>query len=156
MKKLKVFIGFLIGFVIFSCSSESNDQSQQLAKEELLVQGSPWTFEHYKMINLIDAGNSTMTQQEIETKTNLDVSGNQISFSQNGTGFTSINGNTESIWEWEIIKQNQLKIIFCEDEFEIYDNLTVSSNELMIVYEAATYDPDAEYEVLHNGKYFYN
>ena len=57
MKKLNLFIGLLIGLMIFSCSSDNNDEPQ-LTVEELLVQGSPWTFDHYEMINIIDLGNS--------------------------------------------------------------------------------------------------
>lgn len=162
MKKLNLLIGLLIGFMILSCSSDdsnNNDDPPQSTigvMEVLLVQGSPWTFDHYEMISIIDGGNSTLTQQEIEAQTNQDLSGNQISFFQNGTGFTSVNGAIESNWEWEIINQNQLKITYSGNDFEIMDNLTVSSNELRVEYVGVTYDLDTDYEVLHNGTYFYN
>lgn len=157
MKKLNLFIGLLIGFMILSCSSDdSNNDDPQSTTADLLIQGSPWTFDHYEMISIIDGGNSTMTQQEIETQTNQELSGSQINFSPNGTGFSSINGVIESDWEWEIINQDQLKITFASNQFEILDNLTISSNELTVEFVGATYDLDVDYEVLHNGKYFYN
>ncbi len=110
------------------------------------------------MTNIIDLGNSNLTQQDIETNINQEVAGQTVSFNENGTGFASIQGTVESNWEWEIVNGNQLKIIFdvTYNEFEIYENFSVTSTELVLDYEAVTYDENAMYEVLHYGKYYYD
>ena len=157
MKKLNLLLGILIVLSNLSCTND-NDTNQLQTSSELLVQNSPWTFNHFEMTNIIDLGNSNLTQQDIETNINQEVAGQTVSFNENGTGFASIQGTVESNWEWEIVNGNQLKIIFdvTYNEFEIYENFSVTSTELVLDYEAVTYDENAMYEVLHYGKYYYD
>ncbi len=158
MKKLNLLLSILIGLTILSCTSDDDNDSPQTSMSELLTQNSPWTFNHFEMINIIDSGNSNFTQQDIETNINQEVNGQTVGFNSDGTGYTTIQGNVESNWEWEIVNGNQLKIIFdlANNETEVYENFSVSSTELVLDYQAVSYDENAMYEVLHYGKYFYD
>lgn len=154
MKKLNLFIGLLIVLTIFSCSSDNNDEPK-LTMEELLIQGSPWTFDHYEMLNILDAGNSNYNKSDIETDINLAVNGEIIKFNSNGTGSVTLPEDGTDTWEWEIVNGNQLKLTFASGESDIIENIIFKSSKMIIEGQSVSYDDQAKYEVLHNGKYFY-
>ncbi|NCO64935.1 MAG: hypothetical protein COZ17_13945 [Flavobacteriaceae bacterium CG_4_10_14_3_um_filter_33_47] len=154
MKKQNLLLAIIIGFLSLACSSDNNDEPQ-LSIKDLLTQGSPWTFNHYEMINIIDAGSSNFTQTDIQNDVNSRENGTVITFNQNGTGSVFIPNEGTDNWDWEIINGNQLKLTFDGINSDILENLNVSSNQLIIETESVSYDEDVQYEVLHNGKYYY-
>jgi len=155
MKKLNLLLIIFIVLSILACSSDDNNDTQ-FSKEELLIQNSPWTFNHYEMINIVDAGNSDFTQTDIETDINQVVSGNVLTFNSNGTGSSFTPGEGTDTWQWEIINNNQLKILFDgTTESSTFENLNVSSSQLVIESESVSYDAVVGFEVLHYGKFFY-
>jgi hypothetical protein len=154
MKKLNLVLGILIGLMIFSCSSDSNDEPQ-LTLEELLIQGSPWTFSHYEMLNIIDAGNSSFDQADIENDINQNNNGEIVTFNNDGTGSDFIPNHGTDLWNWEIINGNQLKITFDGGNSDVIENISTTSSQMIIEIESVSYDEQAQYEVLHNGKYIY-
>ena len=155
MKKLNLLLGILIGLTILSCSTDEKNDNPELSMAELLIQNSPWAFDHYELINIIDAGNSDFTQTDIENDVNSRENSTILTFNQNGIGFVSISGGGTVNWNWEIINGNQLKLIHNEANSSILENLSVSSTQLIFDVESVTYDQNVHYEVLHNGKYFY-
>ena len=155
MRKLNLLLAIIIGLSILSCSSDDNDS--QLSTEELLIQGSPWTFDHYEVTSILDIGNSSYTEIEIENDTNQALEGGIITFNNDGTGadFFPNNNGLEFIWSWEIINGNQLKIVLTNGSSEII-NIIVTSSELITESEEGyTYDEQADYDILHIGKVFY-
>ena len=155
MKKLNLIYGLLIGLMIFT--SCSKDENTQLTKEELLVQNSPWTFDYYELINIVNQGNSTLTQQELETDMNQEIFGATISFSQNGTGSNSIQGGNISSWEWEITEFNELKLTFNGDITDNYilNNIKVTENEFIYEEQVLTDDSSAGLSVIHYGEFHF-
>ena len=84
------------------------------------------------------------------------TNGLSLTFNPDGSGFTSSVGEPNENWEWEIISNNQLKIIYDGGEFEIFNNLNVTSTILKMELESVTYDSDANYEVSHYGIYHFD
>mgnify|MGYP000921808165 CR=1 FL=1 len=155
MKKLNLLIGILIGLTILSCSS--NDDNSQLSTEDLLIQGSPWTFDHYEVTSILDIGNSSYTEIEIESDTNQALEGGIITFNNDGTGsdFFPNNNGPEFTWNWEIINNNQLKTVSANGLSNTI-NISVTSSQLITESEEGyTYDEQADYDILHSGKVFY-
>jgi len=137
----------------FSCSS---DDDTVLSKEEILVQNSPWTFNHYEMINIIDAGNSDFTQTDIESDINQVVSGTILIFNSDRTGSTFTPGEGTDTWDWEILNDADLKISYDgTTDSDTFENLSITSSQLIIEAESVSFDEVALFEVLHYGKYFY-
>lgn len=106
MKKIILF--FLVTLFI-SCNSDDNSEPSTI---NLLTENSPWIFDHYQMLNIVDAGSSVITQQEIENDINSSLNGLSLTFNQDGSGFTSSVGEPNENWDWEIMSNNQLKIIY--------------------------------------------
>ncbi len=157
MKKLNLLLGILIGLTILSCSSDNNDNPQFTTEEEL-VQGSPWTFDHYEMLDILDAGNSNLTQTEIENETNISYAGQVLTFYNDGTGsatFPSDEEDDNATWQWDIVNENQLQLTFDDESTFIFENIAVSNSQLILQIETVTYDDDVTYEVLHVGNFIY-
>ncbi|GHA51716.1 hypothetical protein GCM10007103_35200 [Salinimicrobium marinum] len=85
MKKIHLPVTILIALLFFSCSSD--DDSPHLSQSELLVENRPWIFNHYEVIEIIDAGHSEITRQFIVEDMNFYAAGLTLSFNQNGTLF---------------------------------------------------------------------
>ncbi len=154
MKKLNLLLTIIIGLSILSCSS--SDDHPQLSMSELLTQNSPWTFNHYEMINIIDAGNSSFAQSDVENSINQSNSGNIVTFNEDGTGSSFLPNEGTDNWQWEIVNDNQLKLTYDSGDVEIFENISVSSSQLFIEIESVVFDEIAIYEVTHYGKYFYD
>ena len=154
MKKLNLFIGVLIVFIFFSCSSDDSPE-QQLTLKESLIQGSPWTYNHYELINIIDSGNSDFTQTDIENYTNESQNGNVITFNNNGTGSSFLPNEGTDSWQWEIINDNELKLTFDSGNTSIIENISATTTQMVIEIESVSYDEDVQYEILHYGKFIY-
>ena len=155
MKKLNLLIGILIGLTILSCSSNDNDS--QLSTEELLIQGSPWAFNHYEVTNILDIGNSSYTELEIENDTNQALEGGILTFNNDGavSDFFPNNNGPEFTWDWEIINGSQLKIASANGSSETINIVVTSSQLITESEEGYTYDEQADYDILHSGKVFY-
>ncbi len=155
MKNLTIFY-LLISLVLTSCSSDNSNDNQQ-SITDLIVQNSPWTFNHYQLLDIVDAGNSTMTQQEIENDVDTSLIDYTLTFNQDGSGNTYLPNEGTETWQWEILTNNQLKITYdnSNGENDIYNNLNVTSSELTIEYQSVTFDSNATYEVLHNGIFYF-
>jgi hypothetical protein len=156
MKKLNLFFTILFITLIFSCSSDDNNATE-LSITELLVQNSPWTFNHYKLINIIDSGNSDFTQADIENDINQNVGGNVLTFDEDGSGSSFLPEEGTDTWQWEIINSNQLKITYDggNGESDTFENISVSTSQFTVESESVSFDEVALFEVLHYGKFFY-
>ncbi len=152
-KLMKKIILFFLVTLFISCNSDDNSEPSTI---NLLTENSPWIFDHYQMLNIVDAGSSVITQQEIENDINSSLNGLSLTFNQDGSGFTSSVGEPNENWDWEIMSNNQLKIIYVGGEFEIFNNLNVTSTLLKMELESVTYDSNANYEVSHYGIYYFD
>jgi len=151
MKKLSLLITLIFGMLILSCSSDENDNPSNLSKPELLIKNSPWTFNQYELLNVIDAGTSTMTQQEIENDYNMKYSGFMYTFNENGVGYVSSQWGTFN-WQWEIINSNQLRINWEMGDVDILDNLNVTESQFDYEAVSITFDDSANSQIKHFGK----
>ncbi len=149
MKKLTLTLTLLIGILIISCSS--NDSNPELSIEELVVQNSPWTFDHYELIEIIYDGNLSLTTEIVENNRNLQTMGQTLTFNSDGTGASySPYFNETSNWNWEIVNTNQLKLTFDPSDIFTIENFNVTSNQLSF-----TGEDEILVEALVNGKYIY-
>lgn len=139
--------------LFISCSSDdsSTDVIAEVQLEEAMVQNSPWTFSHYEVINIVDAGNSTMTQTQIESNMNLQLGGFTLVFNQDGTGETVVEGEEGESWTWSIENDDDLKILYADNFSDVYSNLIILNGQLKMEAESVTFDSSANFEVIHYG-----
>lgn len=158
MIKSKIYFLFLcLVFVLFSCEAE--EETSPLSNSELLVEQSPWNFKAYELIDILDLGASTLTEQEIADNITNELAGTKISFYADGTGFSDNLGDDDSEFIWQIVNDNELELDFTVDGFEdieVYENLLVSLNELKISSEGVTFDFEESFNVLHFGTLVFN
>lgn len=155
MKKLNSVFSLVFAIMLFtSCSSDDNntDAVGEVQLEEAMVQNGPWTFHHYEMINLVNAGNSTMTQVQIEGDMNLQQEGLTLVFNANGTGETVFEDEEGESWTWSIENGNDLKILYDDTVSDTYSNLSIINGKLKMEAESVTYDSTANLEVFHYGR----
>ena len=141
-----------MAMLFWSCNEDEN--TGVLSSSTLLVQESPWVFKTYELINILDIGNSILTEQQIANEITNELWGATLTFYENGSGFSDFPGEDDSEFTWQIINGNELQLDFTVDEFEdieVYENLTVNSNELRISTNGSTYDTAIDFSVLHFG-----
>jgi len=136
-----------------SCSSDDNntDAVVEVQLEEAMVQNSPWTFDHYELINIVNTGTSTMTAAQIQSDMNLELNGFTLVFNEDGTGVTVIEGEESENWTWVIENENDLRIQFTGENVDLYSNLSFVNSQLKMESESVTFDSTANFEVLHYG-----
>ena len=111
--------------LLFSCSSNSDENSETLSNQELIVNGSPWTFSKYEITEIVDDKGYDLTQTEIDSVTNLEntrFSGQIVTYNPDGTGMT----NTGAKFTWIIDNDS---IIIPEDNTYIF---SVTESELIL------------------------
>ncbi len=151
MKKVNLLLIIFIGLLISSCSS--GDDNTELSTEKILVQNSPWTFDHYEIIGVVDVINIDFTMKGLESEVNQKVSGNVFNFNLDGTGSRFFPEEETSFFQWEILKNNQLKITFNGGSIRtVFKELKVSSSQLTFEAESVSF---GVFKALHTGKYFY-
>lgn len=156
MKKLNsVFILFFTTLFFVSCSSGDNNVEAEAQLEQVLVQKTSWIFNHYEMINIINAGNSNLTQIQIESDMNAQLSGFTLIFNEDRTGETRIEGEESENWTWSIENGSDLKILYAGNFSDVYSNLSIVNGQLKMEAESVTYDSVANFEVRHYGSLFF-
>jgi hypothetical protein len=152
MKKIYL---ILVLTTFLSCNSDDNTE---LSTIELITQNSPWSFDHYEMLNIVNSGSSNITQQEIETDINSSLLNLTLTFNTDGSGFASFPNEPNENWQWEIMPNNQLKLTYdiSNQDYELFYNLNVTESHMIMEMESVTYDSDANYEVSHYGKYHFD
>ncbi|ARV13737.1 lipocalin family protein [Polaribacter sp. SA4-12] len=149
MKKTLLIIGILSGIFFISCSSEDN-----INESELLTQKSPWTYNYYEMLSFTEKGNSDFTKEDVENNENQSNNGRKLIFNDDGTGSTFIPNGQVSEFNWEIYEQD-LRLTFNNGTSNTSKILKISSAQLVIQAQEASYDNVADFLVLHEGKIFY-
>ena len=149
---------------IMSCSSDDDNTSEndnpEVAIAELLVNNSPWTFTEYQLLQITDAGSSTMSQQEIENQVNSDFNQLQLQFNANGTGMLNAPILNSSI-TWELQSNGgHLYLVVNEltppDDETLFTNVIISQNELRLDNASTVYDASADYNVGVLGTMVFN
>lgn len=151
---MKKYIYFIAILFIVACSSD--DDNSQLSVTDLLTQNSPWTFNHYEMATIIDAGGSDFTQQDIENDIDQANNGAFVTFNNDGIGSNFSPEEGIDTWEWEIVNTNDIMITFESGNTETLENFSVTSSKFSFEGEFITFDPVVDFEVLHYGKFIYN
>ncbi|MDR6968877.1 hypothetical protein J2X31_002903 [Flavobacterium arsenatis] len=154
MRKIRLVASLLFGLVLFNSCSNDDDTADVVAEvqlEDVMVQNSPWTFSHYELINVVNAGTSAMTPAEIESDMNLQLAGFTLIFNQDGTGETAIEGEESESWTWVIENEDNLRIVYAGNFSDEYFNLSLLNSQLKMEAESVTHDSAANLEVLHYG-----
>ena len=153
MRKLILLLVLSPFLISFSCDEE-NAEMTELSLSDLLVQGSPWTFDRYEMTTILDDMGSDITQQEIEDDIDQSSAGIIFTFNADGTG--SEQGPSSPIsWTWEIVNGEDLLITFSEGENQLFEEFGVNASEMYLAIEAVTFDEDLVVEVLHYGRLYF-
>ncbi len=125
MKRL--FLIFTLATFTMSCSSDDDvaDFPESQTQTEILVNGSPWTFNHAE-VESVQRNDLNLTNEELKNLSENAVAPEFI-FNSNGTVLLSANGN-EFTAEFALINSNMKLIAPDGSEFEL-KSVTINQSE---------------------------
>ena len=94
MKKISLMvISIFLLVVLIAC--QSDDENIKSSTERILVENSPWTFNRFELINIIDPGDGNFTKEDVENFYNTYSKGSEVTYYENGSGLITLqNGET--------------------------------------------------------------
>jgi len=118
MKIPHIFIIVLI-LLLGSCS-ESEDLNEEVKIEtnsDILTSKSPWQFERFTLIRIMEKENDTITEENVMKIVNDSYKGLALNFKKDGTGFTVFPGDDDHNWTWSFNRQDEICFNeVCDDE----------------------------------------
>ena len=145
-------------FTLTSCKSDddSSEMNANLTNEELLIQGSPWTFDRYVLIQIVRDDGLNLTESEIVSMTEMDHVGEQVTYRSNFTGIARLSNGQTNSFNWIITPQGKLELTFQGGPGIEYP-FDVTGTELLIEAEAIIPDPidPLNSSLVHYGRYYY-
>ena len=148
MKKisLEVISVFLL-VVLIAC--QSDDENIKSSTERILVENSPWSFNRYELINIIDPGDGNFTKEDVENFYNTYNDGSQVNYYENGSGLITLKNGETNEWLWRITNNNEMEITIDINNVNIF-KFNVSITELILESRNEGYGHG-----LINGKFIY-
>jgi len=159
MKNLIVIFGIFFGVLLFSsCSKDNEDDSDNnnLTDTELLVRKSPWNFNYFELIHIVDSNGTSLTQQEIENHINQEMNGISYNFEDDSTGRSMVNGVEQATWNWYIANNKLTLIIPPPNSITQVLDFEVSATQFYFESQAHIYDEEINVTVYLYGKFVYN
>ena len=129
MKRLIPFVFFVL---LISCSSDSSstEEENEISIEELLANGSPWTFSEYRIDEILKTNGVDLTESnlndQIQRENELN-NGLTLIFNADGTGTTS----QADGFQWELIPDDSIRLAFTPTEIS-EARLSVSESEMIL------------------------
>ncbi|MEZ4817534.1 MAG: hypothetical protein R2776_06150 [Flavobacteriaceae bacterium] len=146
----------LILLFVFACSSDDNKNNSQ-SKSDVLISGSPWTFEFYELISI--PGYIGEIDSKLKTQIESEVNSNNVNtkyiFDSNGTGKLIIPSQEDRNFDWELINENQLRIIFNQGITVVFDEFEINSNRFSVEIENL-HEYGGNEPLIIFGRYYYN
>ena len=156
-------IGLLLTGV--SCSSDDGsddpiDDEEMMestpTKGDIVVEGSPWIYDFYELIEVVDRGDSQLTDEDLIADIDMEFSDVEIFFFASGGGSETGFDGPPSTFNWRLGSDGEIEFtdqfgnpIDPPGEFEVVDD-----NSISFEFELITVDQDIDFEVVHRGKAF--
>ncbi|MEO0528007.1 MAG: hypothetical protein AAFZ89_12320 [Bacteroidota bacterium] len=129
MKRLIAFVLFAL-FISCSSDSSSTEEENEISTEELLVNGSPWTFSEYLIDEVLNTNGFDLMESDINNqiqRENESNNGLTLEFNSDGTGTT----NQAEDFQWELIPDDSIRLTFTPTEIS-EAQLSVSESEMIL------------------------
>lgn len=153
MKTKNALIYFSLILFTFSCSTEKEEPEPQLSVEQVMVAKSPWTFDHYEILE-IDYANSSFDENDIYDDMESRYEGHQLTFNEDGTGFNTSGEVGKQTWNWKV--ENDTLILIQENSEDARVKINkASDSELILKVQSSTYDSKENVRVYHTGNFYY-
>jgi hypothetical protein len=153
--QLKITAILILGLITL-CSSPKDRVSETQNTTELLVQKSPWTFDSYKVIKILNKGNADVNESLLKYWVYNNSYSVKITFNDNGTGtYNDTQKNKEIIFQWTLTENEiDIKLNRANAGALIYKNVEISSTQFKFEKEDYGFDKDKN-KVTFYGVYSY-
>ena len=153
MRKTNIIKVLVICILLVSCSEENTNE--ELTKDQLLIQNSPWIFDHYEFKKILegkDLGIEVFENDGNESYFNL-----ELNFYKDGLGSIQYPNSSLVPVNWLLSNDNTLTIIPDPDwdDPASFENVKVSESELIFEFVAFSYDENLE-TTTHYGVFYFN
>ena len=164
-KALLVLCFFGLQLSTISCSSDNESDDPMIDEEmmestptegDIVVQGSPWIYDFYELLEVIDRGQSQLTDAELIADVDMEFSDVEIVFFASGAGSETGFDGPPSTFNWRLGSGGEIEftdqfgnLIEPPGEFEV-----VNDDSISFEFELITLDQEIDFEVVHRGKAF--
>jgi len=156
MKTCVLSILLLSLIALFSCSEDSDDIEQD-NRMQLLIENSPWAFQDYSLISIIERNNSALTEEELEKFIEKTITGSTLSFQADGTGFSkSGTSDVTNNWSWTLNKNEVQSIWDTNGRITTWRNVEISSTRLRFESESLNFIDEEGNNIQWYGYYTCN
>lgn len=142
MKRLTKYLIVILAFgFLISCDSDENQNSTE--NSQLLVSQSPWGFNRFEVIEILDNDDYDIQVADITSKQNQRFDGQVIRFNSDGTGTT--NNPLEFNWKF-----NGSKLVITNGYiYNLNYDLTISDSDLILSSNSFAF----QYQDLNSGRF---
>ena len=155
--KIRILSILILGIItLFSCSNDNDDE--QDSRINILVENSPWAYQDYKLIAVIERNNSTLTEEELENFIDETTTGSTIMFNADGTAMAkSGTSDITNTWTYTLNK-NEILSIWDDPKGTIatFKNVEISSTQLRFEEDALNFIDDEGNNIKWYGTYTCN
>ena len=162
-----LFVLWCFGLLLSTVSCSSDDKSDDSIDDEemmdstptqgdIVVEGSPWVYDYYELIEVIDRGDSQLTDADLISDIDMEFSDVEIFFFASGGGSETGFDGPPSTFNWRLGSNGEIEftdqfgnLIEPPGEFEVVDD-----NSISFEFELITPDQEIDFEVVHRGKAF--
>lgn len=152
MKKTYSIIVLLITFGLTACSKENTNE--ETTKEQLLIDNSPWVFDHYELKEINQGEN--LGKEFLENNTNKVFINFKLNFYQEGLGSAVSPNNDIASMTWQL-SNNTLIITDTSDisDRSYLKNVTVTKSQLTYEHNTETLNENFETIAAHSGVFYF-
>lgn len=146
----------LILGLITVCSNPMDTDNKTQNRAELLVQKSPWTFDGYKVIKILDKGNADVNDSLLKFWVYDNSYSVKITFNDNGTGTYIDRKRDQTItFQWTLTENEiDIKLNLLNAGALIYKNVEITNTQFKFEKEDYGFDKDKN-KVTFYGVYSY-
>ena len=127
-----------------------------LTEGDIVVQGSPWIYDFYELLEVIERGDSQLTDEDLIADIDMEFSDVEIIFFASGGGSETGFDGPPSTFMWRLGSEGEIEFtdqfgnpIEPPGAFEVEDE-----NSISFEFELMTLDQEIDFEVIHRGKAF--
>lgn len=152
MKKTHTIAILLITLCLTACSKENSNEES--TSEQLLIDNSPWVFDHYELKEIIMGNN--LGKEFLENDVNSTYFGLEFNFYKKGIGTLQYPDKPIVPITW--VLSNNTLIATPDPDFDdpaYLKNITVTESQLTFELPYTTFNEDFTEETVHSGIYYF-
>ncbi len=154
-------IAFWFLFLIVSCSDDSGDTPEpqpetDRRQADLVIDGSPWTFDQYVLLNVLERNGSALTDQEIADLGAAAYGEVVLTFNANGSGTETGFDPIPSNFFWDLDSSGN--VIFLDNAGNALEpplgsfHVNLSQQRVSFTAERTEEDPQTTMEIRYSGR----